>query len=185
MAARVPVVWPVWLALLTCAAVLATDVAVYRPARSRLQKALQGAKTVGLSLDPSQRPIMPPTSVQEFVTANSLPESEAASAVQSGLLTAGLLEEITGLASQSGLVVTATEPGLAAQQSGGIVVRAQIRARGTYAELLHYFDLIARAPHLLTVDRFEALGSGGAELNLTVAVTRHVLKRTKPGQVKR
>lgn len=176
-----PRVWPMWLAVLICLGVLAADIAFYRPARTRLQQAVQGAKTIGLSLDPSQRPIIAPTSVQEFVAANSLSESDAASGVQSGLLTANLIEETTSLASQSGLVVTATEPGLAAQQSGGVIVRVVVRARGTYSELLHYLDGLAAGPHLLTVDQFKVISGSGPEIGIEIAVSRHILKRTKPG----
>jgi len=186
MAARLaPGTWQVWLAIAVCAGVLAVDFTVYRPARARMQRALQGARAIGLSLDPSQRPIVPPPPVQEFMTANSLPEAEAAGAVQSGLLTASLLEEVTRLAGENGLVVTATEPGLTAQQATGVVVRSNIRARGTYPEFLSYLDALARGPHLLTVDRFELTAGSGSELNVAVSITRHVVKRTKPGQAHR
>jgi len=181
MAARSPLVLPLWLAVLTCIGLLATDFAIYRPARARLQNAIAGAKTLGLSLDPSQQPIVAPNSVQEFVQANSLSEADAGTAIQSGLLTAGLIEEITTLAGECGLTITGTEPGLAAQQSGGVIVRANVRARGTYPELLRYLDLITSGPHLLTVDRFEAKTTSGSELGIEVSVTRHVLKRTRPG----
>ena len=116
--------------------------------------------------------------------ANSLPEAEAAGAVQSGLLTAGLLEEVTRLAAENGLIITATEPGLTAQQATGIVVRSSIKARGTYPEFLSYLDALSHGPHLLTVDHFEVIGGGGAELSVAVSVTRHVIKRTKPGQAR-
>jgi len=186
MAARMaPGMWQVWLAIAVCAVVLVVDFAVYRPARGRMERALQSARAIGLSLDPSQRPIIPPAPVQEFMMANSLPESEAAGAVQSGLLTASLIEEVTRLAGENGLVVTATEPGLTAQQSSGVVVRSNIRARGTYPEFLSYLDALARGPHLLTVDRFEITSGTGSDLNVAVSITRHVVKRTKPGQARR
>jgi len=177
--------WQVWLAIAVCAGVLAVDFAVYRPARARMERALQGARAIGLSLDPSQRPIVPPAPVQEFMMSNSLPEVEAAGAVQSGLLTASLLEEVTRLAGENGLVVTATEPGLTAQQATGIVVRSNIRARGTYVEFLNYLDAISRGTHLLTVDHFEITESSGSELNVAVSITRHVVKRTRPGHAHR
>jgi len=177
--------WQVWLAIAVCAAVLAVDFTVYRPARARMERALQGARTIGLSLDPSQRPILAPAPVQAFMMANSLPEAEAAGVVQSGLLTAGLLEEVTRMAAENGLIVTATEPGLTAQQSSGIVVRSSIKARGTYPEFLSYLDALSRGSHLLTVDSFEITESTGSELNVAVSITRHVLKRTKPGQAHR
>jgi hypothetical protein len=63
--------WQVWLAIAVCAAVLAVDFTVYRPARARMERALQGARSIGLSLDPSQRPILAPAPVQEFMMANS------------------------------------------------------------------------------------------------------------------
>jgi hypothetical protein len=181
----VPGKWQVWLAIAVCAAVLAVDFTVYRPARARMQRALQSARSIGLSLDPSQRPIVPPAPVQEFMMANSIPEADATGAVQSGLLTASVLEEATRIASENGLTVVATEPGLAAQQGANIVVRSHIRARGTYTEFLSFLDALSRGPHLLTVDRFEITAGGGAELNLAVSITRHVLKRTKPGQARR
>jgi len=185
MAARpAPGMWQVWLAIAVCAGMLVVDFTVYRPARARMQRAIQGARSIGLSLDPSQRPIIAPAPVQAFMMANSLPEAEATGAVQSGLLTASLLEEVTRLAGENGLIVTATEPGLTAQQTTGIVVRSNIRARGTYPEFLSYLNALSRGPQLLTVDRFEITGSSGSELNVAVSITRHLLIRTKPGQAR-
>lgn len=173
-------VWPMWLAILMCLGVLVADLTLYRPARERLQRAAQGAKAVGLSLDPSERPIVAPTSVQEFVLTNSMPEGEAASAVQSGLLTASLTEEATTLAGRCGLTVTGTEPGLAAQQGSAVVVRAVLRARGTYSELLHFLDLLATGPELFTVDYVQVNSNpGSSEVIIEMSITRHVLKRTK------
>jgi hypothetical protein len=168
---------PEVLAVLGAVVMLLTDVAVYRPVQARMVRAERSANELGFSLDPGSNRVILPIQVNAFVMDNSMPETEAAAAGRTGALAADLLEELTRVAGQSGLVVTATDPGLTVQQPTEVLVRARLKARGSYSELLRFIRAIGSGEHLMSLDRFVVSASEGPDLSMELWLTRHVLKR--------
>jgi hypothetical protein len=159
------------------ALILLVDVVVYRPAQARMQRAERAATDLGFSFDPSSRRVLLPIQVSSFVMDNSMAEDEAEVAGRTGMLAADLLDQMTRLASQSGLAVIATEPGLTLQQPTEVLVRARLKARGSYPAFLRYMTALGNGEHLVTVDRFSIAANEGGDANIELWVTRHVIKR--------
>lgn len=156
---------------------LGVHFAVFAPHAARLQNATRRAHAHGISLDPDNQPVLMPPRVVALVSRNALPERQALALGNSGELTADLIAELTEIANRSGLDVTATEPGAAAQQGGAVHVRARVRASGSYVQFVHLLDALARGPHLISVDRFEMSHTERGRQQLELWVTRYVIKR--------
>ena len=165
-------------------AVLLAHLLLYQPAQARMKRAERAAKDVGVLFDPTGSPALMPAPAARFIAANSLAETDAEAAARTGVLTAELLGEITGLASQSGLVVSATEPGVTLQQPEAVVARARLSARGSYPRFLAFLAALARSDRLLSVDQFALAGEDG-DVTIDVWVSRHVLKRVPPRKAAR
>lgn len=154
---------------------------VFLPAAQRYERAVRQGAELGLSLDASPSSVLLPPRVFARVADNALTEQQALEDGNSGVLTAKLLEEATRIVSQNGMEVVMTEPGPVTQQSRNVQVRAHLRVRGRYAQIVGLFDALARHRMLLAVDRFNATaGSGRLELDLWMS--RYVLKREPAGR---
>lgn len=156
---------------------LGVHLAVFGPTAARLQRATRRAEALGASMDPDRQPTLMPPRVVALVSENALPEAQALALGNSGELTADLLAEVTEIANRSGLDVMATEPGVAAQQGRAVHVRARVRARGSYVQLVRFLDALARGPRLISVDRFEMTAEQRGRQQIELWVTRYVIKR--------
>lgn len=152
--------------------------AVFGPTSTRLQRATRRAEVLGVSTDPDRQPSLMPPRVVALIADNVLPAQQALVLGNSGELTADLLAEVTEIANRNGLDVTATEPGVAAQQARSVHVRARVRARGSYVQLVRFLDALARSPRLIAVDRFDMDASQQGRQTIDLWVTRYVIKRT-------
>jgi hypothetical protein len=157
----------------------AAHVAIFQPSAARLQAALKRAGDLGLALDPDRpAPVMPPR-VLALVTDNALPAS--AVGAESGALTAALLEDLTQLTTAHGMQVLVTDPGVTAQESKAVQVRAHLRIQCSFAQFVAFLDDLGRSNRLIAVDRFALAVGGAGRDQLDLWVTRYILKQT-PGK---
>ncbi len=170
--------WQVTIVIAVFALFSGVHAAVFGPALVRYRATVRRAAELGMPLDPESQPPGAPAVVLALLGDNSLNAALAEQQGNSGALTAGLLDEATGLAARSGLAVLSTDQGLVTQLSGSVQVRAHLRMRGTYAGFVRFLDATAGSRTLLSVDRFtmNAPAAGAAEIE--VWLTQLVLKRT-------
>jgi hypothetical protein len=155
--------------------------AVFRPSVRSYMAALKRAGDVGLAFEvESPAPMMSPR-VLALLTDNALPISAAGMERESGALTAALLEDVGQITTKHGMQVLATEPGITAQETKAVQVRARLRIQCSYPQLVAFLDDLSRSNHLIAVDRFDLEpGSSGRHV-LELWVTRYILKQMTPG----
>ena len=169
--------WPLIGAVLVFLVFLVVHLAAFQPGTRRLNAAVKRSADLGLPLDPSQaEPMMPPR-LFALLSENSLPAAIAQERVNSGALVAELVGDVTALATQVGMEPITTEPGATTPQGQGFIVRARLRLRAEYGELLALTDALARSGKLYSVDRFSLVTQLAGAPMLDLYVSRYVLKR--------
>jgi hypothetical protein len=171
--------WQVALALVLCAVFAAVHAAAFGPALARYRRIAHDAAELGMSLDPADAHAGMPARVAALLADNSLVAELAEEQGNSGALTAGLLDQVTGMAARSGLALHATEQGLVTQLPGSVQVRAHLRMRGTYADFTRFLAAAAGSRTLVGVDRFTIKSAGGGDSEIEAWVTQVVLKRSR------
>jgi hypothetical protein len=153
---------------------------LFEPAARRYQESIKQASDLGLPLDLSRAPVVIPPRVLALVAENALPAQEAQELGTSGQLTARLLEDLTRAMNASGLEVLATQPGTVTQQPRYVQVRAYVKVRGRYREIVGVMESLAEGKHLMALDRFSLMpeGDGGAIL-ADLWLSRLVLKQER------
>jgi hypothetical protein len=148
----------------------------FRPTAQRYARALKLATELGMPLDPNQMPRIMPPRLFAVIADNTLPAAQAQDQANSGSLTAEFLSELTQRMGQRNVTVLSTEPGPTTQDPHSIQLRAHLRARGRYADLVMLLDDFARDRRLFALDRFNLVadGTGGATADLYLS--RLVLK---------
>ncbi len=165
------------LAVLVALGFLAVHAVVFRPALARYRRAAQQATDLGVPMDAVSTAPTASARVAELLTDNSLNAAVAEEQGTSGALTAGLLDDVTRLASKRGLEVVATEQGMVTQLPGSVQVRAHFKMRGPYAGFVGLLGDLARTRTLYVVDRF-AIQQGGGAAGIELWMTQVILKRT-------
>ena len=174
--------WQVLAALALFAGFTVVPATAFHPQRARYRRATDQAARLGIPLGGSSPAPAPSARVASLLAANSLVPAAAEEQGTSGALTAELLDDVTRLATRSGLEVLATEQGLVTQLPGAVLVRAHFRLGGGYARFVALLDEIARAGGLLTLERFTVAPTGARGGNVEIWVSRLVLKRTRTGR---
>ncbi len=151
----------------------------FQPAAKRYQKAVQQASDLGLPLDLSRAPALVPPRVLAMVVDNALSPAEAQRQGASGQLTAQLLEGVTRTVDDQGLDVLATQPGAVIQQPKYVQVRAYVKARGRYSQVVALMNALATGRQLIGVDRFALLPEDGGRVQLDLWVSRLILKQER------
>lgn len=152
---------------------------VFQPAARRYEASVKRASELGLVLDPTRASAMMPPRVFALVADNALPSAEALELGNSGVLTARLLEDLSRILGERGLEVMATQPGPVSQQSRSVTVRANLRLRGRYAEVVSMFDALAQSGRLISVDRFTMNPEGAGQMQIDLWVSRLILKQER------
>ena len=168
--------WPLVGAVALFLVFLLVNATLFRPAANRYQAAVRRAQSLGLSLEPSASTLIPPR-VSAMLAANALPASVARENGESGALSAGLIEAVSRLAAQRRLNVQLTEPGPTSQQPQAAVVRAHLRAIGTYEAFLGFLEDLAAHERLLAVDRFSLQPGAAGSIIIDMHVSRYILKQ--------
>ena len=75
-----------------------------------------------------------------------------------------------------------TEPGAVTQESRAVQVRAFLKVRGRYGQLLSLLDDLAKGQRLVAIDRFTLTTQTPGQEQLDLWVSRYILKQdhTKP-----
>jgi hypothetical protein len=170
--------WPLIGALLIFVVLSISDQVWFRPMARRYEAAVKQATELGLSVDANNIPPVLPPRLFSVLTDNSLTAAAAQDQGNSGVLTAQLMEEITALASRHGMRIVSTEPGTVSQQPQAVQVRAHLRLRCRYGQLLTLLDDLAQTGKLIAIDRFTLAGDSGGEI-LDLWVSRYVIKQSK------
>jgi hypothetical protein len=156
---------------------MASHVLIFEPAARRMRTVLERAEKLGFALDPNRVPRMMPPRVLALLSNNAMTAQVAKERVDSGVLTAALLEEVTRVATRCGMKITATDPGASTQQPRAVLVRARLRMRCSFGEFVSFLDELSRSGVLISVERFMLVGDSPGDHELEVSVARYVLKQ--------
>lgn len=150
---------------------------IFRPAAVRYRSAMAGASGVEAILQPGAAPPMLPPRLFALITSNSLSPQDAADRGGSGALAVILLEDLDRIASKSGLTALNSEPGLVTQDPLVAQIRAHLRLRGSYSEVVNFFSELGRSDMLTIVERLHVEPSSDGNELLEVWISRVYLKQ--------
>jgi hypothetical protein len=151
---------------------------VFAPLAGRYQLQLKAAGELGAALDPRLVLAPLPPRVTDMLRRNSLSESEASQLSQSGFLATDLVRGLAGAATGCGIDVAASEPGSVAQTPVTVEVRAVLRMRGRYAQIVKLLDVLARDRVLYRVERLSLAPLPGGLVDSRIEIVRIFLKRS-------
>jgi Tfp pilus assembly protein PilO len=168
--------WQALAALLVFLVFAAAHAAAFRPVLARYQREAKRAVELGMPLDGRGAPSTTSPRVAALLAANSLSASVAEEQGTSGGLTAGLLDELTRLASKRGLEVLATEQGMVTQLPALVEVRARLKLRGRYDDFVGLLGDLGRDRSIITLDRFSIQEGSQPRQEIEVWASQLVLK---------
>ena len=150
---------------------------LFLPTERRYTKAVQTLGGPEAVLDPEQGPPPVPPRVFAMIAQNAMTEEDVARRTASGQLTVMMLEELSTLASRSGLTVTLSEPGLVTPLPTRIEARVHLKVRGEYREMVAFLHMMESSGQLYDVEKYQISGLGSSELSMDLVVLRLVLKQ--------
>lgn len=153
--------------------------ALFAPLAARHERVLRAAGGAENALAPGAGSPLPPR-VYAVVQENRIPAAEALALGNSGQLQVATLEELTAFAERAGLRVTLAEPGPVTQLPTAVEVRVRLRARGSYAEVLAFFDLALASGRLYALERYTLQEAGGGQLQIELHAVSLRLKEPAP-----
>lgn len=148
----------------------------FQPTAKRYAKAVKDAVAVGMPLDINNLPRIMPPRLFARIADNSLPAARAQELANSGQLTAEFVGELSERMSRRGLIVTNTDPAPTSNNETTILLRAHVRARGRYADLVMLLDDLALDTRLYGFDRLSVTPESGGAVNIEFWASRLVLK---------
>jgi hypothetical protein len=170
--------WPALAALLVLALLSIVHSLVFAPLAGRYHQQLQAAAELGAPLDPRLVLAPLPPRVTDMLRKNSLSEAEANQLSQSGFLATDLVRRLAGVAVGVGIDVAASEPGTVAQTPGTVEVRAELRLRGRYSQVVRLLDALDKERSLYRIDRLSLAPLPGGSVEAKLLVARVFLKRS-------
>ena len=173
-----PRFWPALAALLVLALLSSVHSLVFSPLAGRYRQQLQAAGELGAPLDPRLVLAPLPRRVTDMLRKNSLSEAEADQQSQSGFLATDLVRRLAGTAVGCGIDVAASEPGGVTQTTRTVEVRAQLRLRGRYAQIVRLLDSLASEHSLYRIERLSLSPLPGGLVETKLEVARLLLKRS-------
>jgi len=147
------------------------------PTERRYARAVKSLGGVDAVLDPSQGPPPVPPRVFAMIAQNAMTEEEMMRRSASGQLTVMMLQELSALASRSGLTVTLSEPGLVAPLATRTEARVHLRIRGNYRQLVSYLRALETSGQLYDLERYQIAEAGGTDLIIDLFLIRIMLKQ--------
>ena len=152
----------------------------FEPTAARYARTIKQATDLGMPLDPNNMPRVMPPRLFAIIADNSLPAAQAQDQANSGSLTAEFLGELTQRMGQRNLAVVSTDPAPTTQDVRSIQLRAHVRMRGRYQDVLLFLDDLARDKRLFGVDRFNVVPEDNGMVNVELWASRLVLKAGGP-----
>ncbi len=180
LATRLRRQWPMFSAFVVTAIFLLVHMVVFQPLAQRYRTALAEAAKLGLMLDPAHpagRPALPPR-VFSLLASNSLTAHDADAGIQSGSLTADMVQSLSTLTAKHGLEIVVADPGQPTQQANSIELRAHLRLRGHYADFVALLDDLARGGSLWMIERFSMVPGADGRVEIEAWFARCLLRRT-------
>jgi hypothetical protein len=160
------------LALLWCLQTLG-----FAPLATRYRAQLAAAGEIGASLDPALASTPIPPRVNDLLRHNSVAAAEAARLGQSGSLAIDLVRGVSATAVGCGIDVTGSEPGVVTPTAGTLEVRAHLRLRCRYAQLVELLDRLAGQQSLYRIERMAVVPRPDGSTDTELWVARVLLKR--------
>jgi len=170
--------WPALAALLVLTLLSSVHSLVFSPLAGRYQQQLHAAGDLGAPLDPKLVLAPLPPRVTDMLRKNSLAEAEANQLSQSGFLATDLVRRLAAAAGGCGIDVAASEPGGVTQTPGTVEVRAQLRLRGRYAQVVKLMDALSSEHSLYRIERLSVVPLTGGLVEAKIEVARVFLKRS-------
>ena len=170
--------WPALAALLMMVLLASVHSLVFSPLAGRYRQQLEAAGELGAPLDPRLVLAPLPPRVTDMLRKNSLSEAEANQQSQSGFLATDLVRRLAGAAVGVGIDVVASEPGSVAQTASTVEVRAGLRLRGRYAQIVKLLDALANERSLYRIERLSLAPLPGGLVESKLEVARVFLKRS-------
>jgi len=170
---------PAILAAGFAAVFLLVHVLVFEPLATRYRTALHHAADLGLMLDPAHPSAPPPLSPRVFalLSDNSLPSAEVDAKVQSGAISAEIVQSVSALASRHDLEIVVAEPGTLSQLPGAVEGRAHLKLRGSFSDFVQLMGDLASGDRLWGVERFSVSASKGPVRDIEIWVVGCRLRR--------
>jgi len=169
--------WPLVGAVVTFLVFLLVHVTLFRPAADQYRSALRDAQRLGLSIEQATAPEVIPPKVYAMLADNAIPANVAKESGDSGTLSASLIEDVTRMAAARHMEIVVTEPGPTAQQQQSMIVRAHLKVRARFADLLGLLEDLTRGDKLYAVDRFSVQPTGDSTLMIDLYLSRYILKQ--------
>ena len=151
----------------------------FKPTAARYRAAIQSAGGLETVFESGPAPTALPPRVYALATQNTLDAQDAQDRGSSGALGVILIEDLSRTASRAGLNVAASDPGPVSQEPLTVEVRAHLKLRGSYAQIVGFFDELSRGQSLNLVERFQISPSGETSDLLEVWIARLYLKQTR------
>ena len=170
--------WPALAALLMMVLLASVHSLVFSPLAGRYRQQLEAAGELGAPLDPRLVLAPLPPRVTDMLRKNSLSEAEANQQSQSGFLATDLVRGLAGAAVGVGIDVVASEPGSVTQTASTVEVRAGLRLRGRYAQIVKLLDALANERSLYRIERLSLAPLPGGLVESKLEVARVFLKRS-------
>lgn len=173
--------WPALASLVVLALLWAAHTLGFRPLATRYKGQLADAGSIGASLDLSLAAAPLPPRVLDLMRKNSVSRAEAARLTESGTLATDLVRRISETAGGCGIEVAASQPGTTTQAAGSIEVRAGLRLRCRYAQLVELLGDLSEEHTLYRIEQLTVTPLGGGRVDVDLEVARAlVLRQARP-----
>ncbi|HTO91063.1 MAG TPA: hypothetical protein VMJ70_08020 [Candidatus Sulfotelmatobacter sp.] len=153
----------------------------FKPTAARYRAAIKNAGGLETVFETNVMQTALPPRVYALATDNTLDAQDAQDRGGSGALGVILLEDLGRIAERSGLSVASSEPGPVTQEPLTAEIRAHLKLRGSYAQIVGFFDELSRVGSLNLVERFQIIPSGPNSDLLEVWIARLYLKQSRNG----
>ena len=168
---------PVGVAVLVLALLSLVQTLAFAPLASRYRARLAAGGDAGASLDPSLASAPPPARVTDVLRHNSVGIADASRLSQSGFLATDLVRRLSESARRNGIEVASSEPGAATQTATTVEVRAHLKLRCRYAELVSLLGALAADRSLYRIERMAVAPRARGGTDAEIWVARVLLKR--------
>ena len=151
----------------------------FKPTAARYRAAVQSAGGLETVFESAATQTSLPPRVYALAAQNTLDAQDAQDRGSSGELGVILIENLSRVASRAGLSVVASDPGPVTQEPLTVEIRAHLKLRGSYAQIVGFFDELSRDSSLNLVERFQISPAGETADLLEVWIARLYLKQAK------
>lgn len=169
--------WAALLALLVGSGLWSVHTLSFGPLAARYRTQLTQAGEIGASLDPRLAAAPLPPRVIDLLRINSVAAADAGGLSQSGFLATDLVRRVSEKAVACGIDVAASKPGTGSQTATTLEVRAELRLRGSYQQVVRLLDDLASEGTFYRVEELSVVPLSGGIVQADLQLARMLLKR--------